>query len=193
MAVAVSWWWAGLDGRVAGRRLREIGTSIEWVAGCVVRGDTKALLASWQHQRKQARWRRINEAAKIGMQSNIEGNYSHAEAMLRRELELATDLPQWSRTILWMRESLGTALIAQRKYSEAQMTYQRASDDIPPAAHTPRRQNLIALLYSLESVQDKAALPLALWGLERSAETFGQDEPTTNGFEAKVEQLKDGK
>jgi tetratricopeptide (TPR) repeat protein len=124
------------------------------------------------------------------MQLNIEGHYADAEAMLRRELELAKDLPQMYGIILSMRETLATALIAQRKYSEAQMTYQRALDDIPPAAHTARRENLNALLYSLESVDDKAALPLALWGLERCVETFGEDEPTTTGFETKVEQLK---
>ena len=126
------------------------------------------------------------------MQLIHERHYADAEAMLRRELDLAKGNERWCGTILWMRWNLGFALIAQRKYSEAQATFQQAADDIPSTAWLSKRQNLDALRVSIEPVQDKAALGLALWGLERSAESFGEDDPTTKGFKAKVEQLRDG-
>jgi hypothetical protein len=90
-----------------------------------------------------------------------------------------------------MRYELGFALIAQGKYSEAQATFQQAADDIPSTASIIKRQNLDALRVSIEPVHDKAALGLALWGLERSAESFGEDDPTTKGFKAKVEELSE--
>ena len=197
IVLGVSWWRAGSDPANAVQRLRKSGASIVWVAGRIVHGDANSLSAEWHVQREQARWRRIEDGASAGMQLAKEGRYADAEARLRRELDMAKDLdmakgfPQWY-TILWMREYLGFALIAQRRYSEAQATYQQAADDIPPTASIGKSQNLAALLESIKPVDDKAALGLALWGLERSVESCGEDDPKTKGFKAKVQQLSDG-
>lgn len=123
------------------------------------------------------------------MQLRFDGQYAAAEAKLRHELGLAKDLPQMDRRILWMRENLGGALIAQGKFSAAATTYRESSDAIPFMAWIPKWQNLAALLHDLEPVHDRTALELAHWGLERSMESFGKDDPTTEGFQAKVDQL----